>query len=198
MKLGVASILTCAGSLLFLGVAEAADVYSPVAPEAEQVVTESGWTFSVAPYFWAAGLSGDVASFGPPEVHIDASFSDIFDHLDFGAMSIAEARYDRYSIFGDIMYPKISGAAGTPRGVLASTVEVSSETFSGLIGAGYSILEGSSGHLDIVGGVKVWSADTDVVFRGGILDGCREATEQRGWTPWRACVEITRSLPRFI
>jgi hypothetical protein len=149
----------------------AADVYTPVTPEAEQVVTEQGWTFTVAPYFWAAGISGDVGQFGLPPVDVDASFSDIFNHLDFGAMAIGEARYDRYSIFGDIMYSKISGAAGTPRGMLASSVEVSSETFAGLIGAGYSVLENSSGRLEVVGGARVWSVDTEISFSGGILDG---------------------------
>jgi hypothetical protein len=102
---------------------------------------------------------------------VDASFSDIFDHLDFGAMAIGEARYGRYSIFGDIMYTKISGSTGTPRGILASSVEVSTETFAGLIGAGYALLEDTSGRLEIVGGVRVWSVDTEISFSGGILDG---------------------------
>ena len=109
MKHGITFALTCAGSLLLAESGMAADVYSPVTPEAKQVVTEEGWTFTVAPYFWAAGISGDVGLFGLPPVEVDASFSDIFDHLDFGAMAIGEARYDRYSIFGDIIYTKISG-----------------------------------------------------------------------------------------
>jgi hypothetical protein len=141
MKFGLASTIACVGSLLLAGGAKAADVYSPVTPESQQVVTEQGWTFTVAPYFWAAGISGDVGQFGLPPVEVDASFSDIFDHLDFGAMAIGEARYDRYSIFGDIMYTKISGSNGTPRGILATSVEVSTETFAGLIGAGYALLE---------------------------------------------------------
>jgi hypothetical protein len=135
----------------------AADAYTPVTPEAPVTVTEEGWTFSIAPYFWRAGISGDVAQFGLPAVDVDASFSDIFDHLDFGAMAIGEARYDRYSIFGDIMYVKISGAAGTPRDILASSVEVSSETSMGLLGAGYALVDNSSGRLDVIGGVRVWA-----------------------------------------
>ncbi|TDQ10387.1 hypothetical protein DEV91_1531 [Phyllobacterium brassicacearum] len=81
MKHGIAFALTCAGSLLLAESGMAADVYSPVTPEAKQVVTEQGWTFTVAPYFWAAGISGDVGLFGLPPVEVDASFSDIFDHL---------------------------------------------------------------------------------------------------------------------
>ena len=132
MNLGFATTLTCVGSLLLSGGAKAADVYSPVAPEAEQVVTEEGWTFSVAPYFWAAGISGDVGSFGLPPIDVDASFSDIFDHLDFGAMAIGEARNDRFSIFADVMYSKLGGDGETP-GPLFDSVDVTSETFAGLL-----------------------------------------------------------------
>jgi hypothetical protein len=171
MKFGFASAAACVATLLLAGGAKAADVYSPVAPETQQVVTEEGWTFSVAPYFWAAGIDGEVGLFGLPTVDVDASFSDIFDHLDFGAMAIGEARYGRYSIFGDIIYAKISGEAGTPRGIVASSVEVSTETFAGLFGAGYSLFEADSGRLDVVAGARVWSVDTGISFSGGILDG---------------------------
>ena len=54
MKFGLAYTLACVGGLLLGGGAKAADVYSPVTPETQKVVTEKGWTFSVAPYFWAA------------------------------------------------------------------------------------------------------------------------------------------------
>lgn len=171
MRLGAAHTLTFIGGLLFAGSVMAGDIYSTMTPEVQQTETEEGWTFAFAPYFWAAGLSGDVAQFGLPTVDVDSSFSDILDHLDFGAMAIGEARYDRYSIFGDVMYTKISGSAGTPRGIVASSVEVTSETFAGLLGVGYSIIDDNSARLDVVGGARVWSVDTDLSFSGGILDG---------------------------
>ncbi len=59
------------------------------------------WTYSVTPYFWAAGLSGETSQFGLPIVDIDADFRDIFDNLDFVAMLIGEARNGRYSLFGE-------------------------------------------------------------------------------------------------
>lgn len=170
MKPGIACTLSCVGFLLFGGNALAADV-TPLAPEAQQVTTEEGWTFTFAPYFWAAGLSGDLGNFGLPVVHVDTSFSEIFDHLDFGAMAIGEARYGPYSIFTDLMYTKISGSAGTPRGILADKASIDSETFAGLLGVGYSILEDNQGTLDIVGGARVWSVNTTVSLSGGILGG---------------------------
>lgn len=162
------------------GNALAADIYSPVTPQVQQTTTESGWTFTFAPYFWAAGLSGDIAQFGLPEAHVDASFSDIFDHLDFGAMAMGEARYGPYSIFADIMYTKISGQGGTPRGILFDDVEVSSETFAGTFGAGYSVFEDNAAQLDIVGALRVWSVDTDLSFSGGLLPS-RSASDGDTW-----------------
>jgi hypothetical protein len=159
-------------SELFLaGTAVAADVYAPLAPEIATVQSESGWSFSFAPYFWAAGLSGTTSQFGLPTIDIDSSFSDIWDNLDFATMAIGEARYDRYGIFGDIIYTKLSNSAATPRGIVASSVDVSSKTFIGTFGASYSVLQSDAGHLDVVGGVRVWSVDTDLSFNGGILNG---------------------------
>ena len=108
------SSLAFAGSLLFAGSAEAADINSPVTPIVEQVETGTGWTFAVAPYFWGAGLSGEIGSFGLPAAQIDADFGDVLNNLDFAAMAMAEARRDRFSIFGDLMYTKISVGSATP------------------------------------------------------------------------------------
>lgn len=184
MKYRIASTILCAGLCLAAQGATAADL-APIAvtPEAQQVQTESGWTFTFAPYFWAAGLSGDLGTkIGrfEPEVHVDTSFSEIWDHLDFGAMAIGEARYGRYSVFTDLMYTKISGSAATPRGIVADEAAVDSETFAGLVGVGYSLLEDNTGRLDIVGGVRVWSVDTTISLSGGIL-GDRSTSDGDTW-----------------
>ncbi|NVP56175.1 hypothetical protein [Mycoplana rhizolycopersici] len=172
MKHRIASTFFCAG-LCMLGQSAAAADIAPVAmtPEAKQVETESGWTFSFAPYFWAAGLSGDLTAFGQRTVHVDSSFGDVWDHLDFAAMAIGEARYGRYSVFTDLMYTKLSGSSATPRGFLADRIEVDSETFAGFVGAGYSLLQDNNGHFDVVGGIRVWSVDTTISISGGVFDG---------------------------
>ncbi|EPE96292.1 hypothetical protein [Rhizobium grahamii] len=153
---------------------------STMSPDAHRVATEDGWEFTVAPYFWAAGLSGDVGVFGLPTVDIDASFSDIFDHLDFAAMAIGEARYGPYSVFVDLIYVKVSGETGTPRGVLATRAGLDSETFAGTIGAGYTVLGDSQGKLDIVAGARVWSVDTTLSISGGLL-GNRSRSDGDTW-----------------
>ncbi|MCY1740521.1 hypothetical protein [Ensifer sp. SL37] len=182
---------------LLAGSIRAADVYSPMMPQAQQKTVESGWSISFAPYFWAAGLSGDIAQFGLPTVHADASFRDITDHLDFGAMAIGEARYDPYSIFGDVMYTKISGETGTPKGILATDAQLKSETFAGFLGVGYSVFEDNVSRLDIVGGLRVWSVESELSFRGGLLDGVSRtdrATWVDGLAGFRGTYAITQEL----
>ncbi|PDT04244.1 hypothetical protein CO666_10185 [Rhizobium chutanense] len=185
--------LAAAGGIFVAGGTMAADIYSPMTPEGQKVSTESGWTVSVAPYFWAAGLSGDVAQFGLPAAHVDTSFSDIFDHLDFGAMAIGDARYGPYSIFADVMYTKISGQSGTPRGILADDVELTSETFAGFLGAGYAIYEDEAARLEIAAGLRVWAVESELSFSGGLLDGVSK-TDDATWVDALAGFRGTYSL----
>lgn len=175
-KPGLAAVLAA----LITNAAVAADVSPLLIGEPRPAEAEGGWTFSVAPYFWIAGLSGDTAQFGLPTVHIDSSFSDIFGNLDFAFMAAGEARYDRFSVIGDVIYTKLSADAETPLGILASDVDVTSESFSGLLGLGYAVLDGPDGHLDVVGGIKLWSVETTISLSGGLL-GRREASDSATW-----------------
>jgi len=151
--------------------AMAADLVSAAAAPGTAPAAEGGWTYTITPYFWAAGLSGKTSQFNSPVLDIHSDFGDILDHLDFAAMAIGEARNGRYSLFGDLMYTNLSGSKGTPRGVLATSGKLDTSTFAGTAGAGYALLEGPAGHLDMVGGVRVWSVNTDISFSGGLLDG---------------------------
>lgn len=173
---GLAAVLAA----LITNAAVAADVSPLLIGEPRPAEAEGGWTFSVAPYFWIAGLSGDTAQFGMPTVHIDSSFSDILGNLDFAFMAAGEARYDRFSVIGDVIYTKLSADAETPLGILASDVDVTSESFSGLLGLGYAVLDGPDGHLDVVGGIKLWSVETTISLSGGLL-GRREASDSATW-----------------
>ena len=138
------------------------------------------WSFSVTPYFWAAGLSGKVSERRLPVIDIQADFDKLFDDLDFGAMLIADARKGRYSIFGDLIYTKIGTRGDTPRGILATSADVKTSTFAGLLGVGYSVLENSPHQLDVVAGLRVWSVDMDVTLNGAFLNG-RKRSDGATW-----------------
>lgn len=158
----------------------AADVSPLMTQDPQAVEAQDGWTFSVAPYFWMAGLSGQTSQFGLPIVDIDADFGDILGNLDFAFMAAGEARYERFSVIGDIIYTKLGADGDTRRGILADSVDVTAETFTGLLGLGYAVLESPQGHLDVVGGMKVWSVDTTISFSGGILGGV-ERSDSATW-----------------
>ncbi|SIT10269.1 hypothetical protein [Achromobacter sp. MFA1 R4] len=169
--------LACA--MLHAGSAAAADAAPQPAPVMDSTVSNE-WKFSVSPYFWAAGLSGKVSHRRLPVIDIDASFDKIFDNLDFAAMLMGDARKDRYSIFGDLIYVKLGAQGDTPRGILASSADVKSESFTGLIGMGYSVLDKSAHDLDVVAGLRVWSVDTDITFKGALANG-RKDSDSATW-----------------
>ncbi|MEZ2127441.1 MULTISPECIES: hypothetical protein [unclassified Sinorhizobium] len=179
MKARAIQIFIC---LLILSVstsARAADLLPALAPQ-PQAETKDGWSFTVAPYFWLAGISGDTGVFGLPTVDIDQSFSDIISDLDFGFMAAGEARYGRISILTDILYIRITTDAATPRGIIASEVDLKSETFTAFVGGGYTVLEDNRGRLDVTGGIRVWDVDTKISFTGGLLGG-RSRSDGATW-----------------
>lgn len=86
-------------------------------------------------------------------------------------MGVVEGHYDCYSLFSDIMYTKISTCGETPYEILSNSVDISSETFSGLFGAGYSLLEDDKSRLDAVAAARIWYASTKIAFDGGLFGG---------------------------
>ncbi len=150
--------------------AQAADI----SMQEETVVFEEtapGWSFAAAPYFWMAGLSGDVAQFGAPPVNVDVKFSDILDSLDFSFMAVAEARYGRFSLSSDFLFLKITSSKATPLGIIANSVQLGNSTMEFTALAGYALIDEPGGRLDVVAGGRIWSVDSTISFAGGILNG---------------------------
>lgn len=131
-----------------------------------------GWQFEVTPYAWLAGVSGDVGLLGAPPVSIDARFRDIVSDVDFAAMLLVEARRERWGVLFDAFYLQASKGGDTP-GPVFGRVDV--ETELGVIGPSitYRVLENGPLALDVLGGARVWFADTELRFGGGVLPARR-------------------------
>jgi hypothetical protein len=142
------------------GLAHAADLVEP------PIEPESAWTFTIAPYVWLAGLHGDVAAFGAPEVEVDLSISDVLEHFDIGLMGASELRNGRFSLGTDFLWVKLSAEENTPFQVLANSVELETTTLIATGVAGYSIMYGEGGNLDVVAGARLWSVDNELSFNG--------------------------------
>jgi hypothetical protein len=79
--------------------------------------SDAGWQFAFSPYIWFVGLDGTVDA-GSASADINVHFSDIWDALDIGVLTAAEARNGRFSIVTNVIYMKMSTAAEHPVGLL--------------------------------------------------------------------------------
>ncbi len=57
---------------------------------------------------------------------------------------MGEARNGRFSVFGDLIYTKLSADDNTPHGLLATIVDVDTQTFPGLLGGSPPLLRTDS------------------------------------------------------
>ena len=103
-RVGV-SCLSLATTIRTVGVAALAGAMFSGAAVAQEP-EPGGWTLTIAPYFWAAGIKGDVGV-GNQESDVDVSFNDIRKDLKFGAMMLAEARKDRFGAFFAPLYVRL-------------------------------------------------------------------------------------------
>lgn len=167
-------ILTAIALAVAIPMAGAADLANPPAEP------ESGWSFTFAPYLWAAGMDGKVAQFGLPEVEIDASFGDVLKNFDIGLMGVGEARYGRFGIATDLLWVKLTADQGTPLGRLADSVEADVETLMFTAVGSYSLFLDDTASLDVVAGGRLWSVDTELNLKGGDLAG-QSASDGETW-----------------
>lgn len=153
------------------GSAHAADI---VVPEYQP---ESGWTFAIEPYFWAAGMDGTIGQFGLPDVEVDATFSNILKNLTFGFMSLAEARNGAFGVFGDVMYVELSANDGVNVRRINADVDVTSQTFTTMLAGEYRLIDEPGGSLDLLAGGRLWWVSTDVDISGDLnISGSDSAT----------------------
>ena len=170
----------CLGCLVgCAGAAGAADVMVPGATPVEYN-TPSGWTFTIAPYGWLAGIEGDVGARGRT-THIDESFGDILDNLDIGFMGVGEARYERFGVFTDLVYVKLSDTGDTPFGILANSVDFTTKSLMWTAAGEYRLLDQSDASVDAFAGFRLFSIENELDFNPPGLLGGLELSQTETW-----------------
>ena len=138
------------------------------------------WSFAFAPYLWASGMEGDMATLPPaPPAHVDVGFDDILENLNIAFMGIGEVRKGRFALVADLIYVDLSGDASTP-GPFFSGADLESETFVGTFQASYRVIEAERGHLDLRAGARVWSVTTKLSLDAGLL-AARDREDSETW-----------------
>ena len=156
---------------LLFAVATAAALAGNAPGVSAEEQSSSGWKFNVSPYLWAAGISGTVGTLpGLPAADIDASFSDIWDDLQFAGMIAGGARKDRFSIAGDLQYVHTEGNDNSLAPIFGSEKLTSKTVIFSALGE-YLILERDRSNLVVSGGLRVWSVDTELELSTGALPG---------------------------
>jgi hypothetical protein len=131
------------------------------------------WKFTIVPYVWFAGISGDVTA-KDRTTHVSVPFSEILNNLDFGGMVQVEARKDRWGIFFQGNYLKLTptGSVSKPAAVdlieggpAVRDAEVRNNTqmmiaeFGGsyrLGSVGYTLNGQKSATFDMLAGARYW------------------------------------------
>jgi opacity protein-like surface antigen len=125
------------------------------------------WTYSVTAYLWTTntGISAETPS--GETVEAELSFSDALKDLDFAFMGNFEARKGKLSLLADGMYFKLSPTNTTPGPITDSvTVRTQMTVISGY--AAYRVYEDPSVAVDLAGGFRWASLDSDVSTTGAL------------------------------
>ena len=153
-----------------------------------------------SPHLWAAGLKGEISPFRQaPSLHLDKSFSDVLEDLEFGGFINVWGCRDRFVLSGDLMYVDTSGnhASGPlpafqipglgvpiPPGATVDA-RVDTTQFNVSVQAGYRMVDTPQFTLDGLVGVRYWRVSNDVaVSASHVAIGTRSARhgEDFSWT----------------
>ncbi|RAL97705.1 hypothetical protein [Agrobacterium sp. MS2] len=165
---------------------------------APATVDGADWAFQATGYLWATGLNGNISPFRrAPRLHVEKSFSDVMEDLNFGGFLNVWGRYDRFVLSGDIMYVdttdskaagplpalQIPGLPILPAGA-AIDADVDTQEFMATLQAGYRIIDADGFSLDALAGARFWHISNEVaVTASHPLIGSVSATHQEsfGW-----------------
>ncbi len=165
---------------------------------APATVDGADWAFQATGYLWATGLNGNISPFRrAATLHVEKSFSDVMDDLNFGGFLNVWGRYDRFVLSGDMMYVdttdskaagplpalQIPGLPTLPAGA-AIDADVDTQEFMATLQAGYRLVDADGFSLDALAGARFWHISNEVaVTASHPLIGSVSAThkESFGW-----------------
>ncbi len=144
----------------------------PSRPAAPRQAPGDKWEFTIIPYAWLAGISGDI-SVRDRTAHVSVPFNDILQNLDFGGEVQIEARKGPWGVFFQENYLKVTPTASISRplpgdilqggpSVLAAAVRDNTQLFITEFGGFYRVAElgpagtPGSAYVDVLVGGRYW------------------------------------------
>lgn len=151
-------------------------------PAAALEPPREGWSFSLTPYGWFAGIQGNLRLPGPAErlVPVSASFDSILADLSTVPVMLAgEARNGRFAVAADVLFLGLDQTV-RPRDASFVTGRASLDTTIVSLVGFYRVLAAEGRRLDLGAGVRVWNFDTALTLQGGPLTS-RTASRSAAW-----------------
>lgn len=116
--------------------------------KAAQTTRTKNWHVAIGPYLWASSVDANV-SLGPASVSSGVDFFEVQRHARYGAEVLAEARYGRFSIYGDVMYGVVAVDGAKEIGPLMVTLNGTASSLMVDGTAGYLLAGGDQSLLSL-------------------------------------------------
>ena len=131
--------------------------------DTDQDVSSSGdWEFTLSPLFlWGMGISGD-ATIGDASAPLDVGFSDIWDNLDAVFTLHFEARKDKWTIFSEVQYVKLTPEVTVSMGPVSAVADIDFKNTMIELGGTYAFRETQNTRWELLGGVRYTDQDVNV------------------------------------
>lgn len=116
-----------------------------------------GFRFSITPYLWMAGLSGNVDYANGKSVHSDLNANKVLSNLSVGFMADGEIHYGRYGVMGNAIFAKLSHSGS--KSYLkddALTISSTTDAWMGIYTAAgtYTAYADPNWYIDILAGAR--------------------------------------------
>jgi hypothetical protein len=160
------AFLGSALSCFSMGAFAQAQTQSMPTPQADnQVSSEAGWHVGITPYIWFAGVNGDSGILGH-EAGVHASFGDIFNYLNIGAMGDVDVRYNRVIIPVDVLWMKLSDNKALPLDdPEAESIKAKMNETVLTPKIGYRVGDGRRVKVDALFGARYWHLGTTLTLQ---------------------------------
>ncbi|EEF57932.1 hypothetical protein Cflav_PD1107 [Pedosphaera parvula Ellin514] len=151
-------------------------VFSVAAAQAQgQIPDTEDWNFRLGIPIWAAGTHGTIGAFNR-KVHLDQSFIDTLDSLDFAAALNLEVRKDRWLFFSDGQYLKISDTGESRELFRGGSASLGEKFMIDDLAIGYTALKNECVSLDLFAGAQLSYAAANVSINLPTLDRAASAS----------------------
>lgn len=156
---------------------------------AETPSATPGWSFSLTPYLWIAGVSGTMNTrrSAIPAQDVSVGFGDVLSHLNaVPIMGAMEVRYDRWGVTADLMAISVKGDIPTSNLLYSGGSARLTQIIGSAIGT-YRVVRTQDQILDLGVGMRAFSLSSKITLNPGLLPGL-ERTPAASWVAGVAAV----------